>query len=85
MAERLQPTASINLMVLKTTQKEEFMKAFFTGLAKWLGIGAVSGIGSSAASGTVTSGGSLLSIIITLAVIVGLGALAIFLLVKFMK
>lgn len=61
------------------------MKAFFTGLAKWLGIGAVFGIGSSAATGTITGGGSPLAILLTLAVIVGLGALAIFLLVKFMK
>ena len=85
MAERLQPTASINLVGCQNYTKGGIMKAFFTGLAKWLGIGAVFGIGSSAASGTVSSGGSILSIIITLAVIVGLGALAIFLLVKFMK
>lgn len=61
------------------------MGKFFSGILKWTGIGAVFGIGSSTAESVVTGGHSFLSTILILMAVVGIGALAIWLLVKFVK
>lgn len=61
------------------------MGKVLTGILKWTGIGAIFGIGSATAENVVTGGHGFLTTILVLAAVVGIGALAIWLIMRFFK